>query len=104
MMMVCAAAGMLTSASAMRLAAYDIGLFIVFIVPSPTSIAHLGDAGQHQALDVEGCREIAELLQGRDQRVQLGPRNRSGALEEIALAEEVVGLLDILRLDAADGH
>ena len=43
----------------------------LFIGPSQLSIAHLRDARQHQTLDVERRRQIAELLQGRDQRVQL---------------------------------
>src|SRR6516164_4144008 len=55
-------------------------------------------AGQQEALDVAARRQVAQRRHRVDQGVQLGARHLAGAIEERVLAEEVIGLLDVLGL------
>src|SRR5215468_563546 len=68
------------------------------------SIRQLCDAWQDKTLDVAARRHVAQGRQRVDQGVQLGPRYLAGAIEKLVLAEEVIGLLDILGLLAAGRH
>src|SRR5690242_10660694 len=70
---------------------------------APGSIRQLRDAGEKEALDVAARRQVAQPYQRVEQGVDLATGDLAGAVEEIILAKEVVGLLDIFGFLAADG-
>src|SRR5687767_2499482 len=69
--------------------------------PTP-SIPHLRDARQHQALNLEGGRQVTKLLKCSYERIELGPRRCARPLKEVSFMEEIIGFLDVFLFDAAD--
>src|SRR3979490_2877287 len=63
------------------------------------AIRELRDAREHEALDVAGSLHVAGGPERRDERVHLGPRDASAAVEEAIVAKEVVGFFDVVRLE-----
>src|SRR4051794_13613992 len=63
-----------------------------------TSIRDLRDARHHETLDVALGLYVAERGQRIDQCGHLFARDRAGPIEERILAEEVVGLRDVVGL------
>src|SRR5262249_1071693 len=53
----------------------------------------LRQTGQQEPLDVAARRQVAQAYQRVGERIQLRPRDLAGAVEEVVLAEEVVGQL-----------
>src|SRR4051794_39200238 len=70
--------------------------------PPDESVRQFRHPGQQEALDVAARLHVTQADEGIDQGVHLEARDLAGAIEEIVLGEEVVGLLDVFRLLAAD--
>src|SRR4051812_10459295 len=68
------------------------------VMDCSTSIRDLRDARHHETLDVALRLHIAERGQRIDQRGHLLARNRAAPIEEGVLAEEIVGLRHVVRL------
>ena len=67
-----------------------------------SSIRHFCHARQQQAIDIHAGRQVAEALQCCDQRLEPRHRNLAGRLEEFPLVIEIIGLLDLVGLEARD--
>src|SRR5690348_12738717 len=64
-------------------------------------IRELRNAREEETFDVAARRQVAEPHQRVEQCVELASGDLAGAVEEIVLAKEVVGLLDVFGFLAA---
>src|SRR5260370_10969476 len=67
-------------------------------------VADLRQSRHEQALDRHGGRDIAKLLQRFQHLAEPRPRDHAGCFKEVPVAEKIVALLDVLRLEAAHGE
>ncbi len=70
--------------------------------PRPGSVRQLRHSRQQESLDVAARLHVTQANEGIDQGIHLEARDLAGAIKEIVFVEEVVGLLDVLYLLAAD--
>src|SRR5882757_11305685 len=75
---------------------------VVSVLERARSIRQLPHARQHESLNVAARLEVPKAQQCVNQRIELRAGDLAGAVEEIVLAEEIVGFLHVFLLKAAN--